>query len=259
MTAFTTDPITSDTDDRQLAYTVRTRAARREPITLVLGSPAVAVRYYPESDPITEALACAAVRHAYPDTPSVGRLMTDYAIEYHQWEQARAANSRTPGIVDQDRLRQHEYTALLFRAVALDIVALQSPRDIHSALQCAATANELRLLDGIGVAEQERARTWLRVTYGTWLHEGPHGWDCPGGCGGTGIVMTYDYEDGTAVHQEPDECDRGIPTAPHPEGCACGGTGRGTDNAGEPFACLGYIEADPADFPGTDDDPWATR
>ncbi|MFD5615846.1 hypothetical protein [Kitasatospora sp. NPDC127060] len=258
MTVFTTNPITRDTADHQVAHTVRTLAAHHEPLNVVLDRPGAAptvVHYYPQGDPVTEAIACAAVRHAYPDTPSVGRLMSDYAIEYHQWQQAVAAERRQPGTVDPDRSRQHEYTALLFRAVALDIVALQSPSDIHSAVQCAQAANDLRRLDGIGAAEQETARVWLRATYSTWLTEGSHAWDCPGGCGGLGIVMTYDYEDGVAVHQEPDQCDRGIPAEPHPDGCICGGTGQVREDTGAPFACLGYIEADPG--AGAEDDPWA--
>ncbi|MGV9267400.1 hypothetical protein ACWDRR_22365 [Kitasatospora sp. NPDC003701] len=261
MTLFATNPLTPDTGDGQTAYSVRALATARQPISIVVtGSTDAApdiVHYHPESDPVTEALACAAVRHAYPDLPSVGRLMSDYAIEYHQREQAVAAERRLPGTVDLDRMRQHEYTALLFRAVALDIVALQSPRDIHSAAQCAAAANNMRRLDGIGVAEQETARTWLRVTYRAWLTEGPHPWDCAGGCGGQGYVMTYIHEDGVAVHQEPDACDRGNPALPHPQDCAaCGGTGF-TDDDGWSQSCLGYVEIE-ADVVGApDDDPWA--
>ncbi|MFJ9167360.1 hypothetical protein ACIRN5_23660, partial [Lysinibacillus fusiformis] len=178
----------------------------------------------------------------------VGTLMLDSATEYHLWQQAIAADRRTPGIVAPDRLRQHEYSYLLARGVALDVVALQSQGDIHSAAQCARAANELRRLDGIGAVPQETARTWLRATYHERLLRGPHAWDCPGGCGGDGIVMTYDYEDGVIVHQEPDECDRGFRADPDPDESVRDGAGQGVHD-GQHHVGLGVSGAD---------DPWAS-
>ncbi|WP_371503548.1 hypothetical protein OG871_39795 (plasmid) [Kitasatospora sp. NBC_00374] len=252
-----TSTILPSTDDRQVSYSVRELAKARKPIVIDVpgdGQEATAVRYHPESDPVTEALAVAAVRHAYPDLPAVGTLMLDSATEYHLWQQAVAADRRTPGIVDRDRLRQHEYTHLLLRGVALDVVALQSQGDIHSAAQCARAANELRRLDGIGAVPQETARTWLRATYRERLLDGPHAWDCAGGCGSLGTVMRYFREDGVIVHQEPDECDRGIPAEAHEDDCVCAGTGQGVHD-GQHHVCLGYAEAD--DILAVDD-PWAS-
>ncbi|MFB7375792.1 hypothetical protein ACFC6U_11840 [Kitasatospora purpeofusca] len=255
MTLFTTNPLTPDTGDRQTAYSVRALAAARQPIGIVVtGAPGAepdVVRYHPESDPVTEALACAAVRDAYPDLPSVGRLMVQAATEYHLWQDARRAPGADPALT-----RQHHRTHLLLHAVALDIVALQSQRDIHSAAQCAQAVNELRHLDGIGAAERETARTWLRITYRTWQTEGPHPWNCEGGCAGEGFVMAYIHEDGVAVHQEPDTCDRGNPAPPHPQDCpVCGGTGFAGDGNGWSHPCLGYLEIED-DTVGAADDPW---
>ncbi|MEV7122137.1 hypothetical protein [Kitasatospora griseola] len=237
-TVFTTNPVTPDTTDTQIAYSLRTRAAARAPIDVHFHTPGgiTTVRYHAESDPVTEALACAAIRDAYPDIPAVGTLLLDSTIEYHQWQQALAAERRTPGIVDPDRLRRHHHRYLLLRAVALDVVALQSPGDIHSADQSARSANEARRLDGMGAADRESARRWLRITYREQIVDGPHDWNCPGNCGGTGIVMTYDWEDGVIVHQEPDECDRGLPTESHLDASADLGTRSTTDPNSDPWS-----------------------
>ncbi|MET8624694.1 hypothetical protein ABZW30_13210 [Kitasatospora sp. NPDC004669] len=87
----------------------------------------------------------------------------------------------------------------------------------------------------------------------------PHEADCPGGCGGTGVLletMTWDDQgDGiyVPVHQEPADCPGGGDRLPHGEDCECAGTSY-TYEPGYRHRCLGTVPL--RAFPSSDDDPW---
>jgi hypothetical protein len=171
-------------------------------------------------------LACEAVRDAYPDCPSIGRLMLEAAAEHTIW---RSAQQR-PDHHAAAYLREHERAFWVLHGAALDICALQSGHDLHSAAQAARAGHEVARIDGGWSRDSEAAREQLRADYQE-LRDGlRHSWDCPGNCGGAGErlqVVTEEYQgDGVwvAVWQEPVDCDRGMGLE-HLRDCECGGTG----------------------------------
>ncbi|MDH6107903.1 hypothetical protein P3T36_006362 [Kitasatospora sp. MAP12-15] len=91
--------------------------------------------------------------------------------------------------------------------------------------------------------------------------EEKHPADCPGGCGGDGVVMeTLTWEDQgdgihIPVHQEPVDCPLGRYRLTHGQDCECGGTGY-TYEPGYRHRCLGLRRLQP--LPLSDEDPWAS-
>lgn len=172
------------------------------------------------------AVACAAVREAYPDCPSVGRLMLEAASEHTIWRSAATRPDQHPAAY----LREHERAFWVLYGAALDICALQSDTDLHSAAQAARAGLEVTRLDSSWVNGSDAARARLREDYRA-LRDGlRHPWDCDGGCGGQGTllqVVTEEYQgDGiwVPVWQEPADCERGMGLE-HLADCACRGTG----------------------------------
>ena len=205
-------------------------------------------------EPLT---APATANEAYPDCPSVGRLLTEAAAEaaWHLEAKLHPTSWRNPAYT-----RERQRNALLLRGVLLDIVALQSTGDLHSAAQAAQAGGDLQRLDGHWRTGADSARAYLREQYRAWRTNEHHPWDCPGHCGGTGIVMqTLTWEDQGEgiyypVHEEPMDCERGQEPAEHSTDCDdCHGTGvvreRGYRNR-----CLAYRPV--AQPPQGTDDPW---
>jgi hypothetical protein len=170
-------------------------------------------------------VACEAVRAAYPDCPSVGRLMLEAVALHHTWRGAAEHPDHHPSAF----LREHERTFWVLTGVALDIVALQSPQDLHSGQQAARAGQQAsRLADGTGLLSTDAARAYLRDAYQETRSGDRHTWNCPGGCGGAGWtlqVATQEHQGPglwVPVYQEPVDCDRGLSlehTADCPGGC----------------------------------------
>ncbi|MCC9310091.1 hypothetical protein LN042_23990 [Kitasatospora sp. RB6PN24] len=136
---YVTLPLKAATDPNEIARTVLTLAECRSAIDIEIAGQTI--RYYTNDHEVAAVLAPAALREAYPDTPSIGRLMLDSTLQYHQWQQARLAGQRAPGSVPADFVRQLHRTYLLLRSAALDLVAIQSPFDLHSTAQCTQETN----------------------------------------------------------------------------------------------------------------------
>jgi hypothetical protein len=216
---------------------------------------------------LTEALACAAVREHYPDLPSIGRLFTAAAQEYAWWQEARLHPS--PGL-DPAYIRERARTYWTLRGAALDICALQSDVDLHSAAQAAQAGNELRTLDGWCHVPIDQARQYVRAEYSVYRRGEVHPWNCPGRCYGTGtLVATLTWEESgypagsqgadcwIPVHQEPIDCHRGEEQHHGPD-CACHGTGY-TYSPGERDLCPSYRPAAPVGEPAQlTDAPWTS-
>ncbi|WP_030237389.1 hypothetical protein [Streptomyces sp. NRRL S-350] len=231
----------TDGDPQDVADTLAVMAACCAPFDVVVAGQRI--RYQPEANLRTEALAAAAAREAYPDNPSVPRLSRQAAIAYHLWMQSDLADRCHPGIVAAETLRERQFEAVLFEAVMLDIVALQSGTDIHSPTECAQLANRLRELRGLDALHHQEARVWLRSAYADWLRNGPHSVECPGGCQGSGevrVALAGREENGAQLNLEPLGCRRGELLPGHPADCLCHGTGFVRER-GERQLCLGLI------------------
>ncbi|MFI6658079.1 hypothetical protein ACIBL8_21450 [Streptomyces sp. NPDC050523] len=169
----------------------------------------------------------AAAHPAYTPTPSIPLLITELA---HEEFWARYAKLRSdaehfaPGY-----LAARERTALLLRAVIADLFALADPANPLAAGDAAAAANAVRRKSWQMQLPAEPARAWLREEYEAWRNsDEPHPPNCPGHCGGTGIVLetTTWQDDGAPVWAEPADCRRGEEDDPHFNDCLCRGTGR---------------------------------
>lgn len=207
---------------------------------------------------LDEVFACAAVRDAYPDCPSIGRLLTEAAAEtaWHLEATLHPNDWRNPGYT-----RERQRNALLLRGALLDIVALQSTGDLHSAAQAAQAGGDLQELDGGWRTDADRARAYLRDQYQAWRTNEHHPYDCPGDCGGTGIVMevlTWDVQGDQMyhpVHEEPLDCRRGQSEPAHGPDCGdCRGTGFYFER-GYRQRCLSYRPV-PQDASAVAQDPW---
>lgn len=203
-------------------------------------------------------VASTTVSEAYPDCPSVGRLLTEAAAEsaWHMEATLHPTSWRDPGYT-----RERQRNALLLRGVLLDIVALQSTGDLHSAAQAAQAGGELQRLDGYWRTGAELSRAYLREQYRAWRTNEHHPWDCPGNCGGTGIVMqTLIWENQGEgiyypVHEEPMDCGRGQADQEHGPDCACHGSGF-TFEGGDRNRCLAYFPV--AQAVQDTSDPWGS-
>ncbi|MFE3505482.1 hypothetical protein ACFXPX_04645 [Kitasatospora sp. NPDC059146] len=181
---YVTLPVDTTDDPGTIAATVAAMAACSAAFDVVTGDRRI--RYRPEEDLLADALALAAVRDAYPDNPSVPRLLRDARLMYHQRMLDDQADRRHPGIVDPGRKRANRTEELLLEAVVLDIVSLQCAADIHSPTESAHLANQLRRLLNLTLLDHFEVRAWLRGAYADWLRNGPHRFECPGGCFGSG-------------------------------------------------------------------------
>ncbi|MBL1086822.1 hypothetical protein JK359_33495 [Streptomyces actinomycinicus] len=167
-----------------------------------------------------------ATHRAYNPTPSIPLLITELAQEdfWARYAKIRGdAEHFTPAY-----LAARETAALLLRAVIADLFALADPTNPIAAADAAAAANALRRKSRQMQLPAEAARAWLREEYEAWRNDAPHPPNCPGHCGGTGIVMetTTWQNDGAPVWAEPADCRRGEEDDPHFDDCLCRGTGR---------------------------------
>ncbi|MFJ6438249.1 hypothetical protein [Streptomyces sp. NPDC091416] len=159
------------------------------------------------------------------------------------WTYVLAAECRRHGDSRQAaaQARAHHIARglLLWRAAAL------APADRAAAQAAAGAGHLVRELDGRPRTSDEMSRQYLLETY---LAEHPdeyqpaHAPDCPGGCGGTGIVMATliwdDQGDGilVPVWAEPVDCAAGEPEVHDPDCGDCHGHGY-TYGRGERHLC----------------------
>ncbi|MGW1616909.1 hypothetical protein ACWCQZ_47540 [Streptomyces sp. NPDC002285] len=139
------------------------------------------------------------------------------------------------------QMRAHHFARglLLWRAAEL------APADRAAAHAAARAGHLVRETDGRPHTSDEKARQYLLETY---LDEHPdeneqsHDPECPGGCGGTGVVMatlTWDDQgDGifVPVWEEPVDCTAGVPETHDPDCPNCHGHGF-TYSRGERHLC----------------------
>lgn len=167
-----------------------------------------------------------AAHPAYDPTPSIPLLITELTQEEF-W--ARYAKARGDAeYFDPGYLAARETAALLLRAVIADLFALADPANTLAAADAAAAANRVRRKSRLMQLPADAARAWLREEYEAWRNDEPHPPNCPGHCGGTGIVMetTTWQDDGAPVWAEPADCRRGEEDDPHFNDCLCRGTGQ---------------------------------
>ncbi|MEU9397704.1 hypothetical protein AB0D86_48020 [Streptomyces sp. NPDC048324] len=200
----------------------------------------------------------------YDPMPSIPRLITELTAEdfWHRYARVRGDAES----FDADYLNDRKRTALLLRAVIADLVALADPTNEHAAADAALAANAVRSNGWYMTLPAQAAREWLREQYREWEESpAPHPPNCPGGCGGTGEVLTILtwQDDGVPLHQEPVWCNRGEPEDPHGSDCECRGTGYTYDRRyGERHLCLSYRPQPGQDAPtrvADPDDPWANE
>jgi hypothetical protein len=194
----------------------------------------------------------------YDPVPSIPRLITEITTETFL---TRYAAARGRQHFHPDYVRDREQTAMMLRAIVADLVALASgDRDQQAVGDAAAAATAYLIAWQVRPANAQQARDRVREAYRRWeSSEPPHLPNCPGGCHGTGQLLTIliYQDDGTPLHQEPIDCDRGESTTEHPEDCICFGSGmfaRGSEN----WVCLTY-EPRPAseqDDPAPSANPW---
>ncbi|MFG3156965.1 hypothetical protein ACGF7W_33540 [Streptomyces sp. NPDC048219] len=154
---------------------------------------------------------------------------------------ARECRRRGDSLQTATQVRAHH----IARGLLLWCAAALAPAD-RAAAQAAARAGHLvRESDGRPRTSDEKARQYLLETY---LDEHPdeieqsHEPDCPGGCGGTAVVMatlTWDDQgDGifVPVWAEPVDCTAGAPQAHDPDCSDCHGHGF-TYSRGERHLC----------------------
>ncbi|MFF7764270.1 hypothetical protein [Streptomyces griseorubiginosus] len=168
----------------------------------------------------------AAVHPAYTPTPSIPLLITELAQEDF-W--ARYAKLRGDAEhFASGYLAARERTTLLLRAVIADLFALADPANPLAADDAAAASNAVRRKSRQMQLPAQAARTWLREEYEAWRSHEPHPPNCPGHCGGSGIVMETNtwQDDGAPVWAEPADCRRGEVDDPHFNDCLCHGTGQ---------------------------------
>ncbi|MFM9462875.1 hypothetical protein ACKI1K_08465 [Streptomyces scabiei] len=172
--------------------------------------------------------------------PTESRLVSDMLRSYTV---AKACQHKGLASDAYTQMRRHHITRglLLWNAAAL------APAD-RAAVQAAAQAgHHVRNLDGHLHASDEKARQYLLEAYLEALGDEDeddqlHEPDCPGGCGGEGVVMatlTWDDQgDGifVAVWAEPVDCTAGVPQVPDPDCPECHGHGY-TYSRGERHLC----------------------
>lgn len=180
----------------------------------------------------------------YPaETRLVGTMLSTYTV-------ARECRRRGDFLQTAAQVRAHH----IARGLLLGRAAALAPAD-RAAEQAAARAGHLvRESDGRPRTSDEKARQYLLETY---FDEHPdeceesHEPDCPGGCGGTAVVMatlTWDDQgDGifVPVWAEPVDCTAGAPQTHDPDCSDCHGHGF-TYSRGERHLC-GCLA--PADLP----------
>ncbi|WP_069874553.1 hypothetical protein [Streptomyces malaysiensis] len=181
-------------------------------------------------------------RPAYDRTLSIPRLITELTAEDFWYRYARVRGDAEH--FHDDYLNDRRHTALLLRAVIADLVALADPTNDQAAASAAKAANAVRSNNWQMTLPAQTAREWLREQYREWEESSaPHPPNCPGGCDGSGEVLTILtwQDDGTPLHQEPIRCNRGEPEDPHGPDCECRGTGFTYDYTnGERNLCLAY-------------------
>ncbi|MFZ3491661.1 hypothetical protein ACODT5_00210 [Streptomyces sp. 5.8] len=170
--------------------------------------------------------------------PTESRLVRDMLRSYAVAKACQNGGLATDAYA---QMRRHHVTRglLLWKAAAL------APAD-HAAEQAAAQAgHHVRKLDGHPRTTEENARQYLLDTYLEALgdeDDQPHEPNCPGGCGGDGIVMaTLTWDDQgddifVPVWAEPVDCTAGVPQE-HDRNCPdCHGHGY-TYSSGERHLC----------------------
>ncbi|MER7694375.1 hypothetical protein [Streptomyces sp. NPDC097610] len=172
--------------------------------------------------------------------PTESRLVRDTLRSY-----AVAKACQNDGLTTDAyaQMRRHHMARglLLWNAAAL------APADRAAAQAAAQAGHHVRKLDGHPRTTEENARQYLLEAYLEALgdeDEGdqPHEPDCPGGCGGDGIVMatlTWDDQgDGifVPVWAEPIDCTAGVPHEHDPDCPECHGHGY-TYSRGERHLC----------------------
>lgn len=191
-----------------------------------------------------------AAHPAYDPTPSIPLLITELTHEefWARYAKARGdAEHFAPGY-----LAARETAALLLRAVIADLFALADPANTRAAADAAAAANQVRRKSLQMMLPANAARAWLRGEYEVWRNTESHPPNCPGHCGGTGMVMetTTWQDDGAPVWAEPADCRRGEEDDPHADDCLCHGTGRRWNADSREYELCDRYTPDPDDARG---------
>lgn len=187
------------------------------------------------------------LRHAFPEPvdldvsyPATSDLIHQMCDAY-LWSKIR--NPALPPADAATEARRH----LICQGLLLDVAAALAPADSAAAAAAVEAGHALRARDGRPTCSDQNARAYLLDAYRELKPDeelDAHPFDCPGGCGGDGIVLTtvtWEYQgDGiyVPVYQEPVDCDGGDPEI-HSVNCpTCKGHGY-TYSRGERHLCFG--------------------
>lgn len=161
------------------------------------------------------------------------------------WAYTVAQDCRNQGRLAEASAQLREYQ--IARGLLLWSAAALAPADRGAAQAAVSAGHHVRGLDGRPRTSDEGARRYLLEAYHAAHHEDDdrqqHDRDCPGGCGGDGVVMatlTWDDQgDGifVPVWAEPVDCTEGVPQAHDPACSECLGHGY-TYGHGERNLCL---------------------
>ncbi|MFF7647832.1 hypothetical protein [Streptomyces canus] len=187
------------------------------------------------------------LRHVFPEPidldvsyPTTSDLIHQMCDAYH-WSKIR--DPALPPADAATEARRH----LICQGLLLDFAAALTPADTAAAAAAVEAGHALRARDGRPTSTDQNARAYLLDAYRELKPDeelDAHPFDCPGGCGGDGIVLTtvtWEYQgDGiyVPVYQEPVDCDSDDPEA-HSVNCpTCKGHGY-TYSRGERHLCFG--------------------
>ncbi|MFJ8752317.1 hypothetical protein ACIREO_23720 [Streptomyces sp. NPDC102441] len=196
----------------------------------------------PDSKPAEQPFPCP------PESRLIRTMLWSYTVAQDCRNQGRLAEASA-------QLREHQ----IARGLLLWSAAALAPADLGAAQDAAVAGHHVRGIDGRPRTGDESARRYLLEAYREAHHDDddqqPHEVDCPGGCGGDGVVMvtlTWDDQgDGifVPVWAEPVDCTEGVPQE-HDPGCTeCLGHGY-TYGRGERNLCLCLRSADLTEQPG---------
>ncbi len=197
--------------------------------------------------PVTDDHGSPLIEHAFPEPldldvfyPATSDLIHQMCDAYF-WSKIR--NPALPPAEAATEVRRH----LICQGLLLDYAAALTPADTAAAAAAVEAGHALRARDGRPTCGDQNARAYLLDAYRELRPDeefDAHPFDCAGGCGGDGIVLTtvtWEYQgDGiyVPVYQEPVDCDGGDPEL-HSVNCStCKGHGY-TYSRGERHLCFG--------------------